>query len=392
MAVEGAIYISTLNSANPAATDLRNQGDDQIRLIKQILQATFPNADRPFYFPKIQAVQTSSVGLSAPSDSGKIFPMDTTSGSLSFTLPTSGLYEGMPAQVFKSSFDPNTVTIDGNGKTVNGLATLTLTKGYQAAFLTYSVALGAWLAQVDKVTPTGAFLDSGASSISGYIICDGATTIGDATSGANFAALNANALFQHLWNSYADAVCTVSSGRGVNASADWAAHKRINLPDLRGRTRFGRDTMGSAAGRITTAGSGVDGGTIGASGGNQNKVLVQGNLPSADLHASWTGTITLAAVLDHAHLTVKGDTNNSGSNPDLDSGSPIGQAGTDSGSTLAYNLKKSQTSGNADKGLSSPAGGHTPTGTVACGSLILGSDVAVQIMPPAFIINIFMAL
>jgi len=44
----------------------------------------------------------------------------------------------------------------------------------------------------------------------------------------------------------------------------------FNVPDLRGRSLFGQDNMGgSAASRLTTAGSGVDGTTLGASGGNQ---------------------------------------------------------------------------------------------------------------------------
>lgn len=47
MPLESASYISQLNSANPAATDLLSQGDDHIRLIKAVLQATFPNINGP---------------------------------------------------------------------------------------------------------------------------------------------------------------------------------------------------------------------------------------------------------------------------------------------------------------------------------------------------------
>lgn len=43
MALESATYIDDLNTANPAPTDLLAQGDDHIRLIKAVLQATFPN-------------------------------------------------------------------------------------------------------------------------------------------------------------------------------------------------------------------------------------------------------------------------------------------------------------------------------------------------------------
>jgi hypothetical protein len=43
MALESATYVNQLNSAFPASTDLLAQGDDHIRLIKSVLQATFPN-------------------------------------------------------------------------------------------------------------------------------------------------------------------------------------------------------------------------------------------------------------------------------------------------------------------------------------------------------------
>ena len=43
MPLESATYISDLDSANPAATDLLSQGDDHIRLLKAVLKATFPN-------------------------------------------------------------------------------------------------------------------------------------------------------------------------------------------------------------------------------------------------------------------------------------------------------------------------------------------------------------
>ncbi|MHB0978397.1 MAG: tail fiber domain-containing protein [Minisyncoccota bacterium] len=43
MALESAIYISQLVSTNPTGADQKAQGDDHIRLIKAVLQNTFPN-------------------------------------------------------------------------------------------------------------------------------------------------------------------------------------------------------------------------------------------------------------------------------------------------------------------------------------------------------------
>src|SRR5712691_8358431 len=58
----------------------------------------------------------------------------------------------------------------------------------------------------------------------------------------------------------------------------------FNVIDKRGRVSAGKDDMGgSAASRITTAGSSVDGATLGASGGAQNVTLARANLPNDTL-------------------------------------------------------------------------------------------------------------
>jgi hypothetical protein len=81
---------------------------------------------------------------------------------------------------------------------------------------------------------------------------DNGRTLGAATSGASERA-NADCqnLFTYLWNTFADAVCPVVSGRGASAAADWAANKQITLPDKRGCQAMGLDDMGNtAAGRM----------------------------------------------------------------------------------------------------------------------------------------------
>lgn len=55
----------------------------------------------------------------------------------------------------------------------------------------------------------------------------------------------------------------------------------FNLPDLRGRSLFGRDDLGgTAANRLTTAAGGVDGVTLGAVGGGQEVTLISADLAS----------------------------------------------------------------------------------------------------------------
>lgn len=55
----------------------------------------------------------------------------------------------------------------------------------------------------------------------------------------------------------------------------------FNLPDLRGRVPAGKDNMGgTAASRLTTAGAGVDGSTLGAAGGSQTHTLTTAQMPA----------------------------------------------------------------------------------------------------------------
>ena len=66
----------------------------------------------------------------------------------------------------------------------------------------------------------------------------------------------------------------------------------FNVIDMRGRLPIGQDNMGgSAASRVTTAGSSIDGTTIGANGGGQNVSILHGNLPNVTLG----GSVTYAA-------------------------------------------------------------------------------------------------
>ena len=53
------------------------------------------------------------------------------------------------------------------------------------------------------------------------------------------------------------------------------------MPDLRGRAIAGKDNMGgTAANRITTGGSGIDGSSLGAAGGSQTHTLTIAQMPA----------------------------------------------------------------------------------------------------------------
>lgn len=58
MALESGTFISDLVVTNPAATDQVSRGDDHLRLIKDVLRNTFPNAGRAIYFARGEEIDT----------------------------------------------------------------------------------------------------------------------------------------------------------------------------------------------------------------------------------------------------------------------------------------------------------------------------------------------
>lgn len=94
-------------------------------------------------------------------------------------------------------------------------------------------------------------------------------TIGDGSSGATIRA-NADtaSLFALFWNNCSNTICPVSSGRGVSAVADYAAHKTITLPLGPGHSI---GIAGSGAGLTTR--------TLGASVGSETATISTTNLP-----------------------------------------------------------------------------------------------------------------
>lgn len=117
------------------------------------------------------------------------------------------------------------------------------------------------------LAPAGVVLPfAGSTAPTGWLLC-----FGQAVSRTTYAAL-----FTALGTSY-----------GVGDGSTTFA-----LPDLRGRIPGGKDNMGgSAASRLTSGGSGVDGTTLGAAGGAQTHTLTNAQLPTSVIG---TGGSTIA--------------------------------------------------------------------------------------------------
>lgn len=112
--------------------------------------------------------------------------------------------------------------------------------------------------------PEGSIIPyAGSSAPSGWLLCGG-----QAVSRSTY-----SALFNVIGTTY---------GAGDGSTT-------FNLPDLRGRVIAGQDNMDSDAGRLTSgSAASVDGDTLGASGGAEEHVLTQAQMPNHN-HGGSTG-------------------------------------------------------------------------------------------------------
>jgi microcystin-dependent protein len=136
----------------------------------------------------------------------------------------------------------------------------------------------------------------------------------------------------------------------------------FNLPDKTGRVSAMKE---ASATRLTGAGSGVDGGTLGASGGAQNGSILQANLPAATL---------VTTIIDPGH-----------GHP----GSTITESGT------AANLNVSVAPGGNNVGptdWSTPLKIATNTTGITASTALGGSGVAFKIAQPTIVCNYIMRI
>lgn len=124
-------------------------------------------------------------------------------------------------------------------------------------------------ATVQLLTPSGALMPyAGASAPTGWLLCDGSAV---------------------SRTTYSDLFTAISTTFGAGDGST-----TFNIPDLRGRTIAGKDNMGgTAANRVTTAASQIDGTSLGYTGGSQSVALTLSNLPDHTHNVGFT-TLTRA--------------------------------------------------------------------------------------------------
>lgn len=132
MALESATHIQDLVSTNPQGSDQKAQGDDHIRLIKEVLKRDFPDVTGIVRFlgwnAKTDAVQakTTNYTLTA-TDDGQLITF-TLSGAATLTIPSASLVanNGYVVWVRKDSSESTLTIASAGSETVNGLTSVVL--------------------------------------------------------------------------------------------------------------------------------------------------------------------------------------------------------------------------------------------------------------------------
>lgn len=111
MGLETGTYINDLTPSWPLASDQKRQGDDHIRLIKDVLKNTFPNASRAFHFPRVESTSTTIV--LDDTDQNNCVQIDTSGGNVQVNLPSTltAADSGWECEIVKTSADANAVII-----------------------------------------------------------------------------------------------------------------------------------------------------------------------------------------------------------------------------------------------------------------------------------------
>jgi len=289
MALESGTYISDLNASNPVSTDALSAADDHLRLIKSTVKATFPSVSG--------AITATHTEINAVADGDTAATATTLVDADRFVMNDDGTMKQVAITDVQTYVDAN-MTLRTDVVTTASIAddAVTTAKIPDAAITAAKLAVGAAFV-AGMVMPY-----AGSSAPSGWLLAYGQdvsrTTYSD--------------LFSAIGTTY-------GSGDGSTT---------FTLPDLRGRTVAGQDDMGgTSADRLTDQTGGLNGDTLGATGGSETHTLTEAELAA---HSHSLGT--------NGRVQVGNDDGTAYSGKWLSgSGSTITYSTEDTGSDTAHN-------------------------------------------------------
>lgn len=321
MGLETATYLNDLVITNPVSTDKKKEGDNHLRLIKEVLKNTFPNAAKAFRFPESSTSQTANFTVVA-TDANKTFLIDTTAGSLVATLPTLVLADaGWECFFLKTNTGTNPFFVAPPSGTIQSGDQAGLAKTRRCIPGVRTRALwtgGAWIAERAINSPVGTILDCPRTGLPvGYEFAMGQTLTSASTNYPDFYQANGNS----------DVVT-----------------------DRQGRAAFGRTNMdGTDNGLITNAESGIVGTTLGATGGSQSHALTTAQL-AVHQHDAFIGVSSNADVIGAGGATPIGHATAPGSIGDAAVGARVRSTAGD----YASANDKTANAGSGDKHQNMP--------------------------------------
>lgn len=243
MGLETASFISGLTASWPLASDKKNQGDDHLRLLKTVLQGTFPGASKAFYFPSAEAISGTQT-LDA-TDMNNTQYVDTSGGNIAMTLPVLATADkGWQVEVVKIGTDNNAVLVAPNSGSIlsksGSTATIRVGVAYEPTRFFWNGTAWYCFKPGPMIGSTENF--DGATTPPGYLDADG----------SSFSSTDFAELFAVLASSV--------------------------LKDKRGRVEARVD---GAAGRLTSGANGfATDAVLGASSGHESHTLALAQLPT----------------------------------------------------------------------------------------------------------------
>lgn len=174
----------------------------------------------------------------------------------------------------------STIAVSGQSNVVadSSSDTLTLAAGTNITITTNATTDTVTITASGGSTPAGAVMPyAGSTEPSGWLFC-----YGQAVSRAT----------------YADLFTAISTTYGVGDGST-----TFNLPDLRGRVVAGQDDMGGvSANRLTNQTNGIEGDTLGATGGAETHTLTDAQMPS-HTHTVYTNTAASTGAVDSIYVS-----------------------------------------------------------------------------------------